>query len=75
MIAPTCHYIYVHAGTRAAQARTLVIIGDNYSENKCNTDFGFCSELVCYGWYDDVHLMYGMPGHTHNGVDASHGHT
>jgi hypothetical protein len=60
------------SGTPAASARTLVIIGDNYSENKNNEDFAFASELIAHGWYDEVELYYGPVGHTHNGVDAQH---
>lgn len=56
----------------AARSRRLVLIGDNYSENKNNDDFAFASELVARGWYDVVELYYGPVGHTHNGVDADH---
>ena len=45
---------------------------DNYSENKNNPLFMFCSELVARGWFDEVYLEYGPPGHTHNGTDAVH---
>jgi hypothetical protein len=60
------------SGTPAADARTCVIIGDNYSENKNNVDFAFCNELIMRGWYDNVYLYYGPVGHTHNGVDSVH---
>jgi hypothetical protein len=53
-------------------ARTLILQADNYSENKNNTLFFFCSELVARGWFDEVYLEYGPPGHTHNGTDAVH---
>jgi hypothetical protein len=54
------------------QCRRLVLIGDNYIENKNNTLFAFLSELVIRGWYDDIELVYGPVGHTHNGNDAVH---
>jgi hypothetical protein len=38
------------SGTPASVARTCVIIGDNYSENKNNVDFAFCCDLVARGW-------------------------
>ena len=47
------------SGTPAARARHLVMIGDNYGENKNNTDLAFCTELVQRGWYDSVKLLYG----------------
>ena len=48
-----------YSGTPAATARTAVIIGDNYVENKCNTDYDSCHTLVERGWYDVVILAYG----------------
>jgi hypothetical protein len=60
------------SGHAAARARRLVLIGDNFAENKSNEDFAFASELVARGWYDQVELYYGPVGHTHNGVDAQH---
>ena len=47
------------SGTPAARARQLVMIGDNYGQNKNNTDLDFCTELVQRGWYDSVKLLYG----------------
>jgi hypothetical protein len=47
------------SGTPAARARHLVMIGDNYGENKNNTDLDFCTELVQRGWFDTVELLYG----------------
>ena len=44
--------------------RTLYCLADNYAENKNNTLFAFCSELVMRG--------FGPVGHTHNGNDAVH---
>ena len=52
--------------------RHLVLIADNYSENKNNVLFAFLSDLVLHGWYDDIQLLYGPVGHTHNGNDAAH---
>ena len=48
-----------HSDTPAASARTCVIIGDNFVENKCNTDYDFCHTLVEQGWYDEIILAYG----------------
>lgn len=53
-------------------ARHLVLMGDNYSENKCNILFAFCAFLVHLGWFDKVELFYGPVGHTHNGNDSVH---
>jgi hypothetical protein len=47
------------SGTPAARARHLVCIGDNYAENKNNTNLDFCTELVQRGWYDTIELLYG----------------
>jgi hypothetical protein len=52
--------------------RKLVLMGDNVSENKNNTLFAFCQHLVEIGWYDEVELLFGPVGHTHNGNDAVH---
>ena len=52
--------------------RTLVLMADNYAENKNNTLFAFCSELILRGWFDEVQLLFGPVGHTHNGNDAVH---
>lgn len=57
---------------RARKARKLVLIGDNYSENKNNVVLDFLNELVVMGIYDEVQLLYGPVGHTHNGIDAKH---
>jgi len=47
-------------------------MADNYAENKNNTVFAFCSELILRGWFDEVQLLFGPVGHTHNGNDAVH---
>ena len=36
------------SGHPAALARHLVLIGDNYAENKNNVNFAFASEMVCH---------------------------
>ena len=53
-------------------ARTLVLHADNFSENKNNYVFMFCTELIQRGWFDVIFLEFGPPGHTHNGTDAVH---
>jgi hypothetical protein len=60
------------SGTPAANARHLVIIGDNYSENKNNINLAWASEMIMMGWYDKVDFLYGPVGHTHNGIDMCH---
>ena len=50
----------------------MVLLADNASENKNNTLFQFCSELILRKWYDEVELYFGPVGHTHNGNDAVH---
>ena len=56
----------------AASARTLYLIGDNYSEQKCNTDLHFGTQLVAEQWFDEVLFFYGQVGHTHTSIDARH---
>ena len=56
----------------AAAARMLVLIGDNCSENKGNQNIDFATDLVIQGLYDEVQLIFGPVGHTHNGIDAKH---
>lgn len=53
-------------------ATTLYLHADNYSENKNNCIFCFCSELVLRGWFDKIIMEFGPVGHTHNGRDAVH---
>ena len=54
------------------RARTLTLVADSASENKNNTLFAYCNDLVHNGWFDEIILIFGPVGHTHNGVDASH---
>ncbi len=53
-------------------ARKLICIADSASENKNNTLFAYLTDLVGNGWFDEVELLFGPVGHTHNGVDALH---
>ena len=71
----------VHAMIRRAKsdykhprhkARKLVLIADSASENKNNTLFAYVTDLVENKWFDEVELIFGPVGHTHNGVDACH---
>ena len=55
------------------KARTLWLIADSASDNKNNDLFAYCHMLVDSGWFDDVYLVFGPVGHTHNGVDSNHG--
>jgi hypothetical protein len=72
----TVLYHYLHKlkhGTHPSRfARKLYLHADNYAENKNNVLFTFATHLVMLGWYDEVYLEYGPPGHTHNGTDAVH---
>jgi len=54
------------------KAPKLILMADNYTENKNNILFQFLSELVMRGWFDEIELMFGPVGHTHNGNDAVH---
>ena len=54
------------------KARKLVLIADSASENKNNTLFAYITDLVDNKWFDEVELVFGPVGHTHNGVDACH---
>jgi hypothetical protein len=47
-------------------------MGDNFAENKNHTLFAFCSELLQHNWFDEIQLLFGPVGHTHNGNDAVH---
>lgn len=60
-------------GTDHSLARKLVIIADNYSENRnyCVV-MHFAAELVWYRWYDEVENLFGKVGHTHGGQDGTH---
>ena len=71
----------VHAMVRRAKsdykhprhrARRLILIADSASENKNNTLFAYITDLVENNWFDEVELVFGPVGHTHNGVDACH---
>ena len=53
-------------------SRKLVLMGDNCPENKGNMVFAFMAELVMRGWYDEIEMLFGPVGHTHNGNDAVH---
>lgn len=57
---------------RQKMARHLVLMGDNYIENKCNTLMAFGALLVNLGWFDTVEFLFGPVGHTHNGNDSVH---
>ena len=48
------------------------MLADNFAENKCNTVFAWCTCLVLAGWFDEVELLFGPVGHTHNGNDSVH---
>ena len=58
--------------TNQSRARKLVLMADNFGENKNNIVFAFCTELVLRGWFDTVEFFSGPVGHTHNGNDAVH---
>ena len=57
---------------RQKHARRLVLMADNFTENKCNTLFAFLSHLIHLNWFDEVELLFGPVGHTHNGNDSCH---
>ena len=58
---------YAEHGHRSCR---LVLIADNCGDNKNNTLLAWC--LVHHGWFDCIELLFGLVGHTHNGVDADH---
>ena len=60
---------YAHERHRA---RRLTLVADSASENKNNTLLAYCTDMVDNGWYDEIVLVFGPVGHTHNGVDATH---
>jgi hypothetical protein len=57
---------------RQLRARKLYLMADNFSENKNNVVFAFCSHLILLGWFDEIELLFGPVGHTHNGNDSVH---
>ena len=57
---------------RSYRARNLTLVADNASENKNNLVLVFFVDMVQHGWFDSVELLFGEPGHTHNGSDAVH---
>jgi hypothetical protein len=54
------------------KARNMCMIADSASENKNNILLAYCTDLVDNGWFDEIQLLFGPVGHTHNGVDATH---
>jgi hypothetical protein len=50
--------------TAASEARELVFIGDNYSENKNNTNLAFALDLIKHGWYTPLCFII-LVLHTH----------
>jgi hypothetical protein len=54
------------------KCRKLVLMADNCAENKNNCLFAFCAELVARKWFDEIEILFGPVGHTHNGNDAVH---
>jgi hypothetical protein len=54
------------------KARKMCMIADSASENKNNVLLAYCTDLVDNGWFDEIILLFGPVGHTHNGVDATH---
>ena len=61
-----------HGPNKQRTARKLILMADNYGENKNNIVFAFCAELVLRGWFDVVQFFFGPVGHTHNGNDSVH---
>ena len=57
---------------RSYRSRRLTLIADNASENKNNLVLTFFVDMVNHGWFDTIDLLFGEPGHTHNGSDAVH---
>jgi hypothetical protein len=39
----------------------LVLVGDNFSENKNNCNLDFLTELIQRGWCDEIQLLFGSP--------------
>jgi hypothetical protein len=60
---------YTHPQFRA---RRIVFVADNASENKNNELLAWATQLVTMKLFDEVEIIFGEVGHTHNGVDAAH---
>jgi len=54
------------------RSTTLYLMADNAALNKNNTVLAFVAELVMRGWYQEVQMLFGPVGHTHNGNNAVH---
>ena len=67
------HSVLNDANHPSMQARKLVLVADNCAENKNNTIFAGLQHMVLLNWFDEVELLFGPVGHTHNGVDQVHG--
>jgi len=46
------------SGGPATEARTLTFIGDNYGENKNNTNLAFAHDLIKHGWYVTLNFQF-----------------
>lgn len=57
-----------------AKCQRLVLMADNFIENKCNMLLCFLSHLIYWRWFTTIELLFGPVGHTHNGNDSVQQH-
>lgn len=50
----------------------LILMADNFVENKCNLLLCFLSQIIYMKWFETIELLFGPVGHTHNGNDSVH---
>lgn len=55
-----------------SKCQRLILMADNFSENKCNLFLCFLSHLIYWKWFTTIELYFGPVGHTHNGNDSVH---
>lgn len=73
-----CTFLYTYLrrlkffDTCQAMCQKLILMADNYSENKCHILLCFLCHLVHLKWFESVELLFGPVGHTHNGNDSVH---
>lgn len=58
--------------TSQSMCHRLILMADNYTENKCHILLCFLCHLVHCKWFESIELLFGPVGHTHNGNDSVH---
>ena len=48
--------------SKQAKARRVILMADNFAENKCNVLFAFLSHLIHLGWFSEIELLFWSTG-------------